>query len=349
MRGASLLVALAASAVAGPTPADRATSPLNVTIEMLGNTEVRATIRNQGRESLKLLRSDSLLGRHPVQKAQVFTAGASAGGPPPPLLPPFPRRPDPARPRPRRRSPRFPAAPVEFRGIQLRVVLGALGEHHFERIPAGQSVDVTFDLAHAHDLSAGGAFSLARDGGTELVDSVAYASNRIVADVDGGRAARGGRRSVLQTDCAGGRANATRKALAEYFHSSSPEARRVIADVFGRVAAECGSVSAGIARYHCSDVFHHCEDDVLAYTAPVSGDMVFCPRYFDRLPDLAGSCYGQDKATTNIHEATHLQRVKGTKDYGGYGYGFLRSLTSAQNLNHADTYSMFASAVRQNC
>lgn len=36
---------------------------------------------------------------------------------------------------------------------------------------------------------------------------------------------------------------------------------------------------------------------------------------------------------------THLTQIKGTSDYNGYGYNFVRSLTAAQNLNHADTYS----------
>lgn len=36
---------------------------------------------------------------------------------------------------------------------------------------------------------------------------------------------------------------------------------------------------------------------------------------------------------------THLTQIRGTSDYNGYGYNFVRSLTAAQNLNHADTYS----------
>lgn len=39
---------------------------------------------------------------------------------------------------------------------------------------------------------------------------------------------------------------------------------------------------------------------------------------------------------------THLRQIKGTSDYGGYGYNFVRSLSAAQNLNHADTYTLFA-------
>ena len=45
---------------------------------------------------------------------------------------------------------------------------------------------------------------------------------------------------------------------------------------------------------------------------------------------------------------THLTQVKGTSDYGGYGYNFVRSLSAAQNLNHADTYTLFAQGKSMN-
>lgn len=39
---------------------------------------------------------------------------------------------------------------------------------------------------------------------------------------------------------------------------------------------------------------------------------------------------------------THLREIKETTDYGVYGYEAVRALTAEQNLNHADTYAMFA-------
>lgn len=79
--------------------------------------------------------------------------------------------------------------------------------------------------------------------------------------------------------------------------------------------------------------------------------MVYCPLYFQTLPDVTTRCHARDKAGTNMHEATHLTQIKGTDDYGGYGYGygFVRSLSGAQNLNHADTYALFANAVSLGC
>ncbi|KND86969.1 Neutral protease 2 [Tolypocladium ophioglossoides CBS 100239] len=77
--------------------------------------------------------------------------------------------------------------------------------------------------------------------------------------------------------------------------------------------------------------------------------MVYCPLYFQDLPALTNRCHAQDQAGTNIHEATHLSQIKGTEDYGGYGYNFVRSLSGAQNLNHADTYALFANAIQLGC
>ena len=60
------------------------------------------------------------------------------------------------------------------------------------------------------------------------------------------------------------------------------------------------------------------------------------------LAALSRTCHAQDQATTTLHEMTHLSQIKGTSDYGVYGYNAVRSLTAAQNLNHADTYTLFA-------
>lgn len=81
---------------------------------------------------------------------------------------------------------------------------------------------------------------------------------------------------------------------------------------------------------------------MLAYTYPSTSQMVNCPLFFSGLTALSRTCHAQDQATTVLHEMTHLSQVKGTTDYGGYGYNFVRSLTAAQNLNHADTYTLFA-------
>ena len=45
----------------------------------------------------------------------------------------------------------------------------------------------------------------------------------------------------------------------------------------------------------------------------------------------------------------HLYDTKGISDYGGYGYNFIWSLTPDRNINHADTYALFANVIYLDC
>lgn len=235
-----------------------------------------------------------------------------------------------------------------------------------------------------YDLSPGGAFDISTDGvlsfaepdSNQLVGSVSYSSNSIQAAVDGAEASHARlafhhKRTRVQSDCTGRKLQITQQALrncaslasaaqraaasgpaskvTEYFKNAASSTRNTVANVFSRVASECGSTNSGVSRYYCSDVYGACNGQVLAYTLPSASYMAYCDLYFDRLPALTRSCHAQDQATTNIHECTHLRQIKGTDDYGGYGYNFVRSLSAAQNLNHADTYSLFANAIYVGC
>lgn len=60
------------------------------------------------------------------------------------------------------------------------------------------------------------------------------------------------------------------------------------------------------------------------------------------MPEKDTRCHADDQPFVTIHEMTHLSQIKGTDDYGVYGYQAVRRLNAAQNLNHADTYSLFA-------
>ncbi|KOS17272.1 Neutral protease 2 -like protein [Escovopsis weberi] len=179
------------------------------------------------------------------------------------------------------------------------------------------------------------------------------------------------KRSTIQNDCAGYKmgvsqsglrncADMARRAqqaatwgsaekLVEYFKSSSDHVRQTVSDVFGRVAAECDTNNPGVSKLHCSDVMGACRTNVLAYTSPTDALMVYCDLYFQVLPATTMACHEQDQATTDIHEATHLYQIKGTLDYGGYGYDFVRSLPGEKNLNHADTYALYANAIWSGC
>ncbi|GFP54800.1 hypothetical protein ACSS6W_002679 [Trichoderma asperelloides] len=341
------LIALAALASAAP---GKAPTPLDIKLESAGNAEIKAVITNTGKNSLKIFKSGTILDNSAVEKVSI-TSGEHT---------------------------------VAFDGIRQRISTENLGEDAFQSIPAGESIEVTFDIAEAHDLSLGGkydvqsagAFSFAKDGSTELVGSVPFETNKIEVDIDGEaasarRVAFHQKRTRVQSDCSGSKLSAIQTAirncasvaqlaqqaaasgsaskLTEYFKSSSSSVRSTVSGVFSRVASECGSTSGGSSSLYCSDVLGGCSSGVLAYTLPSSSLMAYCSLYFSALPSLSRTCHAQDQANTVIHESTHLSQVKGTQDYGGYGYNFIQSLSASQNLNHADTYALYANAIYVGC
>lgn len=233
-----------------------------------------------------------------------------------------------------------------------------------------------------HDLSSGGDFHVRVRGSfqtaplnsTEITGVVPYDSNLMYTHVDGQAASKVRRdfherlrakmkRTELQSDCTGSTGQAQRAALTncrslataaataasngsaqkltEYFKSSSSSTRTTVAGVFNKIATECGTTNGGVSTQYCTDVLDSCESGVLAYTLPSQSLMVSCPLYFNQLSAVTTRCHGQDQASTTLHEVTHLRQIKGTQDYG-YGYNAVQSLSSAQNLNNADTYTLFA-------
>ncbi|OAL43641.1 neutral protease 2-like protein [Pyrenochaeta sp. DS3sAY3a] len=345
------VAALASLANALATGLNKRDSPLTVSLEVTGNTDVKAAITNTGSDSLKLFKTGTFLDDSHVEKVEVFQAGEK----------------------------------VAFDGIRLRVSTSNLDESAFQILAAGESIEASFDIAVAHDLGAGGDFDVLTEGAfayaeldsTEIAGAVTFTSNTVSAAVNGEQAAKVRRdyqdlakRTVVQSDCTGTRLTATRNALTncanlartaasaavsnsaklnEYFKSTTSATATTVQTVFNRVATQCGSSTSGNSRYYCTDILGACSSGVLAYTYPSTSQMVNCPLFFTGLTALSRTCHAQDQATTVLHEMTHLTQVKGTSDYGGYGYNFVRSLSSAQNLNHADTYTLFAQALYAGC
>ncbi|KAI0441042.1 neutral protease [Xylaria telfairii] len=350
MKFAAAVSALATMASAASISIVKPISPLDVKIEMVGNTGVKASITNKGTEDLKVFKTGSFLDKRPTEKVKV-TQGKSK---------------------------------VPFTGVRLRVRQTGLKESAFQIIPAGKTVETKFDVAQLHDLSSGGTFDLVSEGALQYAKAdsnkitgfVSYSSNLISASVDGLAASKvfksfhaNVKRQDVQSDCSSSQASATvdginacadlaKQAasvaesdddkLIEYFKNADAETRSYVVDVLNNVAAECGSTSSG-APYYCSDVYGACEDGVIAYTLPSEGYMVNCPIFFDELPPASSQCHAQDQQTTVLHETTHLTSVAGTDDYGGYGYDFIQNLSAEQNLNHADTYTLFAQSVYAGC
>lgn len=188
------VAALASLANALATGLNKRDSPLTVSLEVTGNTDVKAVITNTGSDSLKLFKTGTFLDDSHVEKVEVFQAGEK----------------------------------VAFEGIRLRVSTSNLDEAAFQILAAGESIEASFDIAVAHDLGAGGDFDVLTEGAfayaeldsTEIAGAVTFTSNTVSAAVNGEQAAKVRRdyqdlakRTIVQSDCTGTRLTATRNAL----------------------------------------------------------------------------------------------------------------------------------------
>lgn len=276
------------------------------------------------------------------------------------------------------------AEKVAFDGIRVRVQTTDLAEESFQTIAAGETVEVEWDPAQVHDLSAGGSFDFVAAGSfltaaldsTEITGSVIYNSNKLASAVEGAAAAKvrrefheNAKRSAVQSDCTGAKRTSTINALSscralaaqastaavsgsaskfsEYFKTTATATRSSVASTFAKIASECGSSTSGVSDTYCTDVYSSCKTNVLAYTLPSGSYIVNCNLYFTALTALSSTCHAQDQATTTLHEVTHLSQIKGTDDLG-YGYSAATSLSSSQALNNADSYALFANGKLNN-
>lgn len=345
------IAALATAASAVSLNLNKRDTPLDVKLEMVGNTEVKATVTNNGEAAVKLFKTGSFLDTAAVEKAEIYSAESRVG----------------------------------FEGVRLRTMTTGLSEDAFQSIAAGETIEVTFDVGSTHNLSNGGSFDILSQGAipyaeadsTEIAGALSYISNKITANINGPEAEKVRRsfsdkakRTVVQSDCTGTRGTSTRTALtncrslalqassaaasgssskfSEYFKTTASSTRSAVAATFSKAAAECGSTTSGASKYYCTDVYGYCESNVLAYTIPSQAIMVNCPLYYSALPALTSSCHAQDQATTTLHESTHLTSVKGTDDLG-YGYSAATGLTTSQALNNADSYALYANAIYAGC
>ncbi|KAI9712316.1 MAG: hypothetical protein M1820_001529 [Bogoriella megaspora] len=314
----------------------RRVSGLELTLASESNTVVKATLKNTGTEALNLLNKGTFLDSEHVQKVDVLSSNS----------------------------------PVAFEGIRYRVQTTDLAEDAFTALDAGETKEVTFDLASVYDLSSGGVFDviasgaipIAKAGSTELTgDALEYNSNSLSVNVDAAEAATVARpyskeninkRSAVQSDCTGTRGTSTRSALTdcvslasaaaraaasgsaakfqEYFKTTSATTRTTVTNRLNAVARECGSATSGATRYYCSDVYGACSSNVLAYTLPSNNVVVNCPLYFSALPHLTRTCHAQDQVTTTLHEFTHAPGVYSPGTLDN-GYGYNAATSLSAN------------------
>ncbi|KAI5806230.1 Deuterolysin metalloprotease family-domain-containing protein [Geopyxis carbonaria] len=106
----------------------------------------------------------------------------------------------------------------------------------------------------------------------------------------------------------------------------------------------------GDVTYYCEDPMNQCETDVLAYTMPSQSIIANCPIYYSELPADTDTCHAQDQWSTSLHEMTHATAIfsPGTED-NGYGYQAATQLSQEQAVGNADTYALYAQAIKLSC
>ncbi|KAI9162844.1 Disintegrin and metalloproteinase domain-containing protein B [Paramyrothecium foliicola] len=349
---ASVISSLAVLANAATIDLHKREAPLDVKIEQIGNSEVKATITNTGSVALRVLKTGSILDSAPIEKA-VISQGDHK---------------------------------VAFDGVRFYIHTAELHDESFLEIASGETVEVQWDAAQGHDLSAGGNFDIitsgslqyAEEGSNKIAGQVVYSSNTLQAKVDGIEAAtvhtafhksQKAKRIAVQSDCSSSQRSTVNSAitaartlatqaqtaasagtrLQEHFRSSSSSTRSTVSSVFEKAASLFDSNSSGAAKLHCADVGQWCTDGVVAYAQPGAQEyIVVCPYWF-QFPATANACYGPDRPSILIHEATHLVEVKATDDVC-YGYdGCVETISASQSLNNADSYAIYANSIRLNC
>uniref|UniRef100_L2FA48 deuterolysin n=1 Tax=Colletotrichum fructicola (strain Nara gc5) TaxID=1213859 RepID=L2FA48_COLFN len=350
MKAATVVSCLAALANgAAINLARRDASPLDVKIEQVGNSELKATITNTGSSPLRVLKTGSILDDTPVERAQ-FTTASTEG-----------------------------VNRVAFNGIRVYVRDTNLPDSAFKTIGAGEKVEVQWDPAKVHDLSTGGEFNVssvgslryAKEGSNDIAGQIVYDSGVLTAKVDGVKAAEvhaafhqslAAKRANVQNDCTGSKKTAIIKGLAEGQKLDGGQGRYPR----GAVADYLGSSTAD-AKMYCSDVGNFCANAAAYAQAShlelfflndastnklsqpgLDGYIVLCENSFE-VPVSGAGCRGMDLAYLMIHEATHLSEIGATDDVC-YGYeGCVDTISASQSLNNADTFAMYASGIKNSC
>jgi deuterolysin len=251
-----------------------------------------------------------------------------------------------------------------------------LDDKDFESIAAGQSVSTVFNVAELFDLSNGGSFAIkptgslkyAKGGNALDIGTINYVPHEIVANIDGEQASSVRRdlhalydRAAVSDDCPYERYNAAHRSIqnvhdmaqaaaeaARYgedrlmdqvFRRSDYEAREIVAETYDKMVQYYSSDEGGIPRIHCADVGNLCSPRTTAYVLPEKSVVVFCDNWFEDYVEQNPNCERHDQSVIAVHEASHLDEIKGTTDNEGV----------YDNLNHADSYGVFAHLVQNDC
>lgn len=341
-------LALAGLASAASVDTKELASTVSVSLSSVDHTTVKATITNNGAKGYNIMHKGTILDTLPVNKFHVSKDATEA----------------------------------EFQGVSLRMSTKNFQEEDFTALAAGETKEVTVNLAEIYgldasgkyDVNAVGNFRFAELGSTELVQggSLRFESNQVSLEVDATRSRQTVKavhaslagRSTISSDCSASQkstiadgerrcaaqANAAADAalngsaskFQEYFKSTATADRQLVANRLKAVAKECTSTPGGILDVHCDDIYNYCQGNTFAYTVSADDAVVWCNQYW--ASDLeTNQCHGDDKTGTTIHEYTHASHVFSPGTRdNAYGYPDCMRLSRTQALNNADTYEYYA-------
>ncbi|WPA99715.1 uncharacterized protein RHO25_004334 [Cercospora beticola] len=361
MRFSILSINAAIASLASATAVDltKRDTPLEVKLTATGNSKVNVAVTNTGATEYNLFYKGSFLDAEtPVDKLSVSGTAAKA---------------------------EFKGALLRMKTTDLSedaFLAIAPGQTIESEVEIAELYDV--EASDTYTVQAAGLLRYAEAGSTVLTDdTLAYSSNTVDLEIDGEAAQRVAyaiaspesleKRTVLSTStCSSTQLSQLRSALSscqslanaaataatsgsaskfqEYFKTTSTSVRSTVAARLRAVASDCGSTISGRTTSYCTDVYGYCSSNVLAYTLPAYNYIAYCGIFYSGLPALSGTCHGQDRATTVLHEETHAPGVysPGTDDLG-YGYANAQRLTSAQAVLNADTYALYANAIYLGC
>ncbi|KAK6218798.1 hypothetical protein LQW54_002724 [Pestalotiopsis sp. IQ-011] len=320
----SCLATLANAAVVSldKRAASSSASPLDVKIEHVGNSEVKATVTNTGSTSLRVLKAGSLFDESAVEKTKV-SQGASK---------------------------------VAFTGLRLYTI--EAGETVEVQWDAAQLRDLS--TGGDFNITAAGSLRYAEADSNKIAAAkvhTAFLQATKAKRVDIQSDCSSTKQSTVDTAITVAKKYATNASAAakagtnmeEYFKSTSSSTESAVAEVFDTIASSVfNSDSSGVAL-HCTDIGNACSDRVVAYTQPGSDEYIVVCDYWFQFPATGSTCHIADQPYVLIHESTHLTEVKGTDDVC-YGYeGCVTDISASEELDNADTFALYANSIAVGC
>ncbi|KAL4797719.1 Deuterolysin metalloprotease family-domain-containing protein [Aspergillus venezuelensis] len=325
----------ATQAVASPS--------FDVTIESLGNTTVKAHVKNLGTDAYRLVQRGDILDHVPTKKVNI------AGGDEEPT----------------------------FTGVRVEYIVSHLTSDGFVQIEPDQSVASVFDVADIYALTPGQEYTAVAKGALEYTTldnekkflTFPYTSNNISFTAPTDVTNRLEDRSTLQCsdeynsivqeaisraakmatagaeDARSGQASAL---FQKFFKSTSQDDLDTVAGRLEAIAKE--ATTTGQLTYYCEPTSEdYCSANVAAMMYPSLNRVVNCPGYYSSTK-VSDYCGYLDQAGITLHEYAHATALyaPGTEDIA-YGIDSVLELDTADSLNNADNFAYYASAVFLQC